>query len=104
MFANRIDDGLALPMVSAVGLTLLGLGSVGAAFAAMQLSAWLYFGAMPVLAPVWLQAGLAGQVYAWFFASLPALLAGGLLFHVFVAYLGLALYRRRPWARPGRLA
>jgi hypothetical protein len=104
MFANRIDDGLALPMVSAVGLTLLGLGSVGAAFAAMQLSAWLYFGAMPVLAPVWLQAGLAGQVYAWFFASLPALLAGGLLFHVFVALLGLALYRRRPWARPAGLA
>jgi hypothetical protein len=104
MFANRIDDGLALPMVSAVGLTLLGLGSVGAAFAAMQLSAWLYFGATPVLAPVWLQTGLAGRVYAWFFAALPALLAGGFLFHLFVASLGLGLYRRRPWARRAGLA
>jgi hypothetical protein len=104
MFAHRIDDGLALPMVSAVGLTLLGLGSVGAAFAAMQLSAWLYFGTLPVLAPVWLQTGLAGEVYAGFFAALPALLAGGLLFHAFVAFLGLGLYRRRPWARPAGLA
>lgn len=104
MFANRVDVGLALPMVSAVGLTLLGLGSVGAMFAATQLSAWLYFGATPVLAPAWLQAGLAGQVYAWFFAALPAVLAAGLLLHACVALLGLGLYRRRPWARPAGLA
>jgi hypothetical protein len=94
---------LAAAMLTAIGLSLAGLGLVGATLAAWQLAGWLLGGGLPPVAGVWRHSGLTGELFVAFFAWLPELLAGAVLFHAFVAWLGLGLLWRRPWARRGGL-
>ena len=91
-------------MLNAVGLTLTALGALGALLAAAQLAGWFLGGERPVIAAAWQHAGASGQLLAGFFAWLPEVVLTALAFHALVAWLGLGLYRRRPWARTGAIA
>ena len=90
---------LAVTMVSAVALSLIGVGLLGAGIAVWQLLGWLFAGQVPLLAASWRNSGLTGEFLAMFFAWLPALLALAIAFHCFVAWLGTGLLWRRGWAR-----
>ena len=90
-------------MVSAVGLCLAVGGVLGAVLGAWQLLGWILGGGVPVVAEVWRHSGLTGEFFVAFFASLPFVLGAGIIFHVLLAWLGLGLMLRRPWARPGAL-
>jgi hypothetical protein len=94
---------IAIAMLNAVGLCLAGLGTLGALLAAWQLAGWALLGGPPGVAEVWRHSGLAGDLLVRFFDALPAVLTGAIVFHVFVACLGVGLYRRRRWAWPAGL-
>ena len=94
---------LAIPMLTAVALSLVGLGALGACLAAWQLAGFALFGSAPVVADVWRHAGLVGELLVSVFAWLPALLAAAVVLQALVAWLGLGLLWRRPWARHGTL-
>jgi hypothetical protein len=94
---------LAATMLSAVGMCLAGLGMLGVALASWQLFGWLLTGGLPAVADVWRHSGLTGELMVAFFAWLPLVLGAAVLFHGFVAWLGLGLLWRRPWARRGGL-
>ena len=91
---------LARSMLTAVALSLAGLGALGAG-----LSCWQFFvmmeGVRPVVADVWRHSGLAGELLVRFFDALPSVLAGATVYHLLIAVLGIGLARRRAWARDG---
>ena len=94
---------LATTMLSTVGLSLAAGGALGAVLGAWQLLGWGLGGGVPVVAEVWRHSGLTGDFFVAFFAWLPIVLGAGVLFHALVAWLGLGLVLRRPWARPAAL-
>jgi hypothetical protein len=94
---------LAPTMVTAVGLCLGTLGLIGATLAGWQLLAYFLTGG-PVVASVWAEYGLTGELFATFFRWLPLWLALGIAFHAFVGWLGFGLFWRRPWARRRAIA
>ena len=95
---------LAVTMVTAVGLSLAILGSLGALLAAWQLCLWLGAGAIPAVADVWRHSGVAGAYLVRIFAWLPALLLAAIVLQAAVAALGWGLLRRRPGARVATIA
>jgi len=90
---------LAMTMLTAVGLCLAALGTLGVVLACWQLLGWALTGALPVIADTWRHAGLTGELMVAFFAWLPLVLAVAIAFHACVAWLGVGLLWRRPWAR-----
>jgi len=94
---------LAVTMLTAVALSLAVLGTLGAALAAWQLLGWALAGSVPLVADAWRSAGLAGELLVAFFRWLPAVLAAAIVFHTLVAWLGVGLLWRRPWARRAAL-
>ena len=94
---------LAVTMVTAVALSLTALGMLGAGLAAWQLLAWLAAGSLPLVADVWRNAGLTGELMVGFIGWLPAVLGAAIAFHLVVAWLGVGLLWRRPWARRATL-
>jgi hypothetical protein len=90
---------LAVTMVTAVGLSLLVLGSLGALLAIWQLVAWQVAGTAPTVAEVWHHSGRAGHYLVLIFARLPMVLLGAIALQAGVAALGWGLLRRRPGAR-----
>ena len=95
---------LAVTMVTAVGLSLAVLGTLGAAFAGWQLPGWLLAGSVPLVADAWRDAGLTGELMVGLFRWLPAVLGAAIACHTLVAWLGVGLLWRRPWARRATLA
>jgi hypothetical protein len=95
---------VAVTMLSAVGMCLAVVGSVGAALAAWQLGGLALSGTWPTAAQIWHQEGLTGQLFVDFIAWLPQLLSAAILFHLFVAAVGAGLVWRRLWAWRGALA
>jgi hypothetical protein len=98
MSAPTALGALAPAMVTAVGFCLGALGLIGATLAGWQLLAYLLTGG-PVVATIWQQYGLTGELFGAFFRWLPLWLALAVAFHAFVAWLGFGLFWRRPWAR-----
>jgi hypothetical protein len=94
---------LAVTMLTAVGLCLACLGMLGVVLACWQLLGWALTGGLPPVADVWRHSGLTGDLIVALFAWLPLVLGAAILFHAFVAWLGLGLLWRRPWARRGGL-
>ena len=94
---------LAATMLTAVALSLAALGTLGAALAAWQLVGWLVAGHTPLIADSWRDAGLTGDLMVAFFGWLPLVLGAAIVFHTAVAWLGLGLLWRRPWARGATL-
>ncbi len=94
---------LAVTMLTAVALSLATLGLLGAGLAAWQLLGWLTFGSVPMVADAWREAGLTGELMVGFFRWLPLVLGAAVVFHGVVAWLGLGLLWRRPWARRATL-
>ncbi|HXQ63763.1 MAG TPA: hypothetical protein VN787_02815 [Steroidobacteraceae bacterium] len=92
---------LAVTMLNAVGLCLAGLGVLGVVLAFWQLLGWAVAGAIPTVADIWRHSGLAGELMVALFTWLPLVLGAAILFHAFIAWLGLGLLWRRPWARRG---
>jgi hypothetical protein len=90
-------------MLTAVGVCFAGVGTLGALLGSWQLLGWMAAGGVPVVAEVWRHSGLTGDLFVAFFAWLPAVLALGVLYHLFVATLGVGLVWRRGWARRGGL-
>ena len=95
---------LALAMLNSVALGLAVLGTVGAGLAAWQLLAWAVAGSLPLVADAWRDAGLTGELMVALFDWLPLVLGAALVFHATVAWLGVGLLWRRPWARRATLA
>ena len=95
---------LAIIMLTAVALSLVGLGSLGACLAAWQLAGFVLFGGAPPVADGWRHAGLTGELLVGLFAWLPALLVSAVVAQALIAWLGLGLLWRRPWARHGTVA
>lgn len=95
---------LAVTMLTAVALSFAVLGTLGAALAGWQLVGWALAGSVPLVADAWRDAGLTGELMVAFFRWLPAVLGAAIAFHTLVAWLGLGLLWRRPWARPAALA
>ena len=95
---------LAVTMVTAVALSLVILGALGAVLAAWQLYVWSAAGGAPAVAEVWRHSGIAGDYLVQVFAWLPAVLVAAVLFQGAVAGLGLGLLRRRPAARRALIA
>jgi hypothetical protein len=89
---------LSITMVTAVGVSLCALGAIGATLAGWQLIAWLLTGG-PVVATVWQDSGLTGELFVAFFRWLPLWLLLGLAFHAYMSWLGFGLFWRRPVAR-----
>jgi hypothetical protein len=90
-------------MLNAVGRALAVLGLVGAALALWQLAGWWQSGARPEAAEVWRHLGPTGDFLVGFVAALPTVLAVAVLLQLLVAWLGVGLLGRRPWAlRAGR--
>ncbi len=94
---------LAVTMLTAVALSLATLGMLGAGLAAWQLLGWLTAGSVPLVAEAWRNAGLTGAFMVGFIGWLPAVLGAAILFHLGVAWLGVGLLWRRPWARRATL-
>jgi hypothetical protein len=94
---------LAVTMLTAVALSLAALGMLGAGLAAWQLLAWVAFGRAPLVADAWRDAGLTGELMVGFFAWMPLVLGAAIVFHSIVAWLGVGLLWRRPWARRATL-
>jgi hypothetical protein len=90
---------LAVTLLTAVGLCLAGLGTLGVLLAGWQLLAWVVISSLPPVADVWRHAGLTGELIVAFFAWLPLILLVAIAFHGAVAWLGLGLLWRRSWAR-----
>ena len=90
---------LAVTMLSAVALSLTVLGALGAGLAAWQLLGWAVVGGLPVIADAWRGAGVAGTLLVAFFDYLPVVLGIAMIGQSIVAWLGLGLLWRRPWAR-----
>lgn len=103
MNAPRPSASLLPAIVTAVGLSLAGMGALGAVLSAWQLAAWFATGG-PTVAAVWEHSGLTGRMFVAFFRWLPAWLALGVAFHALVAWLGAGLLRRRRAARRGAIA
>jgi hypothetical protein len=99
-----VPFALAVTMLSAVGFSLAALGLLGAGLAAWQLFGWLLGGSMPLAADAWRNAGLTGELMVGFIGWLPAVLGAAIVFHSIVAWLGVGLLWRRPWARRATLA
>jgi hypothetical protein len=94
---------LAVTLVSAIGLSLAALGSLGVLLASWQLLGWIAFGGLPPVADVWRHSGLTGELMVALFAWLPLVLLLAIAFHGAVAWLGAGLVWRRPWARRGAI-
>jgi hypothetical protein len=94
-----VPFALAVTMLTAVALSLTTLGMLGAGLAAWQLLAWLVAGSVPLVADAWRNAGLTGELMVGFIGWLPAVLGAAVIFHLIVAWLGVGLLWRRPWAR-----
>lgn len=94
---------LAVTMLTAVGLSLAALGALGAGLATWQLFAWLAAGSVPLVADAWRNAGLTGELMVGFIGWLPLVLGAAIIFHTIVAWLGVGLLWRRPWARRATL-
>lgn len=90
---------LAVTMVTAVGLSLLLLGSLGALLAAWQLGVWFVAGSIPAVADIWRHSGVAGDYLVWIFLRMPALLLAAVVLQAAVAALGWGLVRRWRGAR-----
>ena len=95
---------VAVTMLSAVGMCLAVVGSIGAALAAWQLGGMALSGAWPTAAQVWHEQGLTGRLFIDIIGWLPQLLSAAIVFHLFVAAVGAGLLWRRPWAWRGALA
>ena len=95
---------LAVTMLTAVARSLAALGTLGAGLAAWQLLGWLTAGSAPLVADAWRDAGLTGELMVGFFGWLPLVLGAAIVFHTVVAWLGIGLFWRRPWARRATLA
>jgi hypothetical protein len=95
---------LAVTIVSAVGLSRAGLGSLGVLLAGWQLLWWVVLGSLPPVADVWRHSGVTGELIVALFAWLPLILLLGIFFHGVAAWLGLGLLWRRSWARRGAIA
>ena len=95
---------LAVTMLTAVGMSLATLGTLGAGLAAWQLLGWAVAGSSPQVADAWRDAGLTGELIVGFFGWLPLVLGAAIVFHTFVAWLGVGLLWRRPGARRTALA
>lgn len=100
----RRSSLVAVTMLSAVGMCLAVVGSIGAALAGWQLAEWTLGGAWPTAAQIWHEKGLTGRLFIDFIAWLPQLLTAGIAFHLFVAAVGAGLLWRRLWAWRGALA
>lgn len=94
---------LAVMMLTAVALSFVALGTLGAGLAAWQLLGWAAAGGAPPVADAWRNAGLAGELMVAFFGWLPVVLGVAVAFHLLVAWLGVGLLWRRPWARRAAL-
>jgi len=94
-----VQLALAVTMLTSVGLCLACLGMLGVMLACWQLLGWAVTGGLPSVADIWRHSGLTGDLMVALFAWLPLVLAAAMLFHAFVAWLGLGLLWRRPWAR-----
>ncbi len=94
---------LAVTMVTAVALSLAALGTLGAGLAAWQLVGWVTAGSVPLVADAWRNAGLTGELMVGFIGWLPLVLGAAIVFHTIVAWLGVGLVWRRPWARRATL-
>ena len=90
-------------MLTAVGVCLAGVGTLGALLGCWQLLGWMATGRGPVVAEVWRHSGMTGDLFVAFIAWLPAVLALGVFYHLLVAALGVGLVWRRSWARRGGL-
>jgi hypothetical protein len=95
---------LAVTMVTAVGLSLLILGSLGALLAAWQLGAWLVAGSVPAVADIWRHSGVAGDYLVWIFERMPLVLLAAIVLQAAIAALGWGLLRRWPGARIATIA
>jgi hypothetical protein len=98
-----VPPALALTMLTAVAASLAALGTIGASLAAWQHAALAASGAGPVVAASWRDAGLTGELMVAAFAHLPLVLGAAIVFHSLVAWLGVGLLWRRPWARRATL-
>ncbi|MBS0375819.1 MAG: hypothetical protein JSR73_14670 [Proteobacteria bacterium] len=98
-----MPPGLATTMLSTVALSLASIGALGVGLAAWQLAAWTLLGSLPPLAESWRAAGVTGELLTAFFQRLPLLLMVAIVFHAWLAWLGLGLLWRRPWARRATL-
>jgi hypothetical protein len=98
-----VPFALAVTMLTAVAFSLATLGALGAGLAAWQLLAWLTAGGVPLVADAWRSAGLTGELMVGFIDWLPEVLAAAIVFHTIVAWLGVGLLWRRPWARRATL-
>jgi len=98
-----VPYALAVTMLTAVAASLAALGTLGAGLAAWQLAVTLAAGGAPLVADAWRDAGLTGQLLAGFIGWLPLVLGAAIGFHALVAWLGVGLLWRRPWARRAAL-
>ncbi len=99
-----MTPALAVTMLTAVALSLATLGTLGAGLASWQLLGWVVAGSLPVVADAWRDAGLTGEIMVALFNWLPLVLGAAIVFHTGVAWLGVGLLWRRPWARRATLA
>jgi hypothetical protein len=98
-----VPPALAVTMLTAVALSLAMLGTIGAGLASWQLLGWAVAGSLPVVADAWRDAGLTGELMVALFDWLPLVLGAAIVFHSAVAWLGVGLLWRRPWARRAAL-
>jgi hypothetical protein len=98
-----VPFALAVTMLNAVALSLATLGTLGAGLAAWQLVGWVTAGSAPLVADAWRDAGLTGELMVGFIGWLPLVLVAAIVFHTIVAWLGVGLLWRRPWARRATL-
>lgn len=94
---------LAVTMLTAVAVSLAALGTLGAGLATWQLLGWAAAGSTPLVADAWRNAGLTGELMVGFIGWLPLVLGAAIVFHTIVAWLGVGLFWRRPWARRATL-
>jgi hypothetical protein len=99
-----VPFALAVTMLTAVALSLTVLGTLGAALAGWQLLGWAFAGGVPLVADAWRGAGLAGELLVAFFRWLPVLLGAAIVVQTLIAWLGVGLLWRQPWARRAALA
>ncbi len=95
---------LAVTMVTAVALSLIILGTLGAVLAAWQLCAWLAAGGVPAVAEIWRHSGVTGDLMVSMFEYLPGVLMAAILLQGAATWVGLGLLWRRPGARRAAIA
>jgi hypothetical protein len=98
-----VQVALAVTMLTAVAASLAALGTLGACLAGWQLVIWAVSGGLPLVADSWRDAGLTGELMVAAFERLPLVLGAAIAFHALVAWLGVGLLWRRPWARRATL-